>query len=74
MSEMQIRVDDRGAVLRDRLKERLVEAGRLRCPVHGHAVVSVTIHGRENGWFDAIWITCCSNLEEQAAAIVKERC
>ena len=30
--------------------------------------------GRENGWFDATWTTCCEGLTHQALAIVKERC
>jgi hypothetical protein len=34
----------------------------------------VSLDERENGWFDARWVTCCERLEQQAAAIVKERC
>ncbi len=37
-------------------------------------VVAVTILGRENGWFDSRWTTCCEGLEKQAVAILKERC
>jgi hypothetical protein len=33
----------------------------------------VIIHGRENGWFDSRWTTCCEGLERQAAGILKER-
>lgn len=72
---MQITVEDRGRpTLRERLRERLEHAAALRCPEHDQPVVAVTIHGRENGWFDARWITCCAVLEQQASAIVKERC
>ena len=59
---------------RERLRERLERAAELRCAEHGEAVVAVTIHGRENGWFDSVWTTCCTTLETQAAAIVKARC
>jgi hypothetical protein len=71
---MQITIIDRGMRLRDRLRDRLDSASRLLCPEHGAAVVAVTIHARENGWFDSQWITCCDTLEQQAAAIVKHRC
>ena len=73
---MKIIIEDRGRgpALRERLSERLHEVERLRCSEHGSPVVSVIIHGRENGWFDSRWITCCETLEQQAAAIVKERC
>jgi 2-keto-3-deoxy-galactonokinase len=60
--------------LRERLRERLTHAARLRCAEHGQPVVAVTIHGRENGWFDSVWTTCCTSLETQAATIVKGRC
>jgi hypothetical protein len=60
--------------LRERLHERLERAARLRCAEHGQPIVEVTIHGRENGWFDAVWTTCCPALETQARAIVKVRC
>jgi len=59
---------------RERLRERLERAAQLRCPEHGQTVVAVTIFGRENGWFDSRWTTCCEGLERQAVAIVKERC
>jgi hypothetical protein len=72
---MQITIEDRGRpTLRERLRERLDHAAALRCAEHGQPVVAVTIHGRENGWFDTRWVTCCEALERQAAAIVKERC
>lgn len=71
---MIITIKDRGLALGDRLRERLDRAAALRCAVHGQPVVAVTIHGRENGWFDSRWTTCCEGLEQQAVAIVKERC
>ena len=71
---MKVTVRDREAFLRERLSDRLDHAARLRCPEHGEPVVAVTIHARENGWFDATWITCCETLQQQAVAIVKERC
>jgi hypothetical protein len=71
---MQITIVDRSLSLRERLRERLDTAERLLCTEHGQPVVAVTIHGRENGWFDSMWTTCCENLERRAVAIVKERC
>ena len=71
---MIITIDDREEMLRERLRERLERAASLRCAEHGQTVVAVTIHGRENGWFDPMWTTCCEGLRRQAAAIVKERC
>ena len=71
---MRVTVIDRELMLREKLRERLESAGELRCTEHGEAVVAVTIHGRENGWFDARWTTCCDALAARAAAIVKERC
>jgi len=71
---MNITIRDRSLTLRHRLRERLDQAARLHCAAHGQPVVGVTIDGRENGWFGATWITCCEELERQAAAIVKERC
>lgn len=71
---MNIIVEDRGPALRERLRPRLERAARLRCSEHDQPVVAVTIRGRENGWFDSNWITCCESLEQQAVAIVKERC
>jgi hypothetical protein len=59
---------------REQLRERLEQAAELRCTEHGLPIVAVTIYGRENGWFDARWTTCCETLERQAVAIVKERC
>jgi hypothetical protein len=70
---MDITFIDRGEPMRDRLRERLARAADLRCTEHGQAPVAVTIHGRENGWFDTQWTTCCESLERQAAAIVKSR-
>jgi hypothetical protein len=71
---MHVTVVDRGHSLRQRLRERLERAAKLRCAEHGGGVVAVTIHARENGWFDARWTTCCESLEREAAAIVKDRC
>lgn len=72
---MKITIDDRGeGGLRERLRQRLELAALLRCPEHGEPVQAVTIHGRENGWFDPMWDTCCEALQRQAAAIVKDRC
>jgi Trm5-related predicted tRNA methylase len=70
---MKITVADTEMGLRERLRERLDRAAELRCEEHGQRVVSVTIYGRENGWFDARWTTCCEALEKQAVAIVKDR-
>lgn len=70
---MRIAVNDRGPELRERLRSRLEQAALLRCPEHDQPVVAVTIHARENGWFDTRWTTCCPDLERQAAAIVKDR-
>ncbi len=71
---MRITIQDRGMYLRERLRERLDIAARLLCAEHDRPVVAVAIHGRENGWFDSTWTTCCESLERRAAAIVKERC
>jgi hypothetical protein len=71
---MKITIHDRELTIRERLRERLEQAAKLRCPDHDESPVAVTIHGRENGWFDARWTTCCEGLERQALAIVKERC
>ena len=71
---MKITIQDSSHTLRQRLHDRLERAAGLRCDEHGQPVVSVTIHYRENGWFDSQWTTCCETLERQAVAIVKERC
>jgi hypothetical protein len=71
---MKVSIHDREQTIQHRLRERLEQASRLRCPDHDEKVVAVTIHARENGWFDARWTTCCEALERQALAIVKERC
>ncbi|HEX3108117.1 MAG TPA: hypothetical protein VHU41_03405 [Thermoanaerobaculia bacterium] len=71
---MRVAVNERGLGLRERLRDRLDQAAKLRCREHGQPIVSVTIHGRENGWFDSIWTTCCSSLEQRAISIVKDRC
>jgi hypothetical protein len=71
---MKITIHDRELTIRERLRERLEQAAKLRCADHNESPVAVTIHGRENGWFDARWTTCCEGLERQALAIVKERC
>jgi len=71
---MRITIDNRELTLRERLRERLERAASLRCAEHGQPVIAVTIHARENGWFDSMWTTCCESLEQQAAAILKHRC
>lgn len=71
---MRVTVRDREAGLRERLSERLNRAAHLRCKEHNKSVEAVMIDGRENGWFDTTWITCCEDLERQAHAIVKQRC
>lgn len=70
---MIVTIKDRSGQLRERLHKRLENAQRLLCTEHGQSVVAVTIHGRENGWFDCVWITCCEQLEQRAAAILKQR-
>ena len=72
-SVMQITIEARGPALRERLRDRLERTARLRCPEHGQSVFAVTIHDRENGWFDATWATCCQGLEQQATAVLKNR-
>jgi len=71
---MRITIIDRGMRLRERLRDRLDRAARLQCMEHGQPIVAVAIYARENGWFDSTWTTCCESLEQQAVAIVKERC
>ena len=71
---MKITIADLGPGMQERLRERLDRAAQLRCAEHDQPPVSVMIYGRENGWFDARWTTCCESLEQQAVAIVKERC
>lgn len=71
---MNVSIKDRGMSLGERLRDRLQQAEGLRCDEHGAQVVSVTINGRENGWFDSRWTTCCEGLEQRAAAILKDRC
>lgn len=71
---MKVTYREAADTLRERLRQRLEGAARLRCAEHGQAVVAVTIHGRENGWFDSVWTTCCAILETQARTIVKARC
>ena len=71
---MKIMIQDRGPELRERLRERLDRAAELRCAEHDQAVIAVAIYGRENGWFESRWTTCCESLEREAMAIVKERC
>lgn len=70
---MKVTVADTEMRLHERLRERLDRAAQLHCDEHGQPIVSVTIYGRENGWFDARWTTCCEVLEKQAVAIVKDR-
>lgn len=71
---MTIMLIDREQKLRDRLRDRLARASELVCPEHGQAIQAVTIHARENGWFESRWTTCCERLEQEAVAIVKQRC
>ena len=71
---MHIKVNDRGPELRERLRSRLEQAAQLRCETHGQYISAVTIHARENGWFDSSWTTCCDDLERRATAILKDRC
>lgn len=71
---MKIITADLGPSMRERLRERLDRAALLVCAEHNQPIASVTIYGRENGWFDARWTTCCEALEQQAVAIVKDRC
>jgi len=71
---MRVDVNERGLDLRERLRDRLDQAAQLRCTEHNAPVIAVKIHGRENGWFDSIWTTCCSSLEQRATSIVKDRC
>jgi hypothetical protein len=71
---MNITIENRGSSeLSERLRDRLELAASLRCPEHDQPVTAVVIHGRENGWFDSRWTTCCEDLTRQAVAIVKER-
>jgi hypothetical protein len=71
---MKVTIRDRALTLRERLSDRLELVEHLRCTEHDRPVEAVTIHGRENGWFESTWITCCEGLEQRATAIVKERC
>ena len=71
---MIITIKDLELSRRERLRERLDLAAHLRCDEHGQSPVGVAIFGRENGWFDSRWTTCCDSLEKQAVAILKERC
>jgi hypothetical protein len=74
---MKVTIEGRENALRDQLRERLseriIQTESLRCTEHGGPVVAVSIHGRENGWYDTMWTTCCEALERQAAAILKKR-
>jgi len=72
--DMKVFVKENGSSLRERLRDRLEMASALRCKDHNEPVISVTIHERENGWFDSVWTTCCEGLERRASAIVKARC
>ena len=72
--KMTITIKDLGPSVRERLSERLHRAAELKCAEHDQAPIAVTINGRENGWFDSRWTTCCERLEQQASAIVKQRC
>ena len=70
---MIVTLKDRADRLRERLDARLESVQRLLCTEHEQSVVSVTIHDRENGWFESLWVTCCERLEQRAAAILKQR-
>ena len=70
---MIVIIKDRSGQIRERLRGRLHSAEQLLCSEHGEAVAAVTIHGRENGWFDCVWTTCCEQLERRAASILKQR-
>jgi hypothetical protein len=71
---MRITIQDRSPELRERLRDRLDRAAQLLCAEHGQPVLAVSIHGRDNGWFESRWTTCCEVLEQAATAIVKNRC
>jgi hypothetical protein len=74
LEAMHVTIQDRGrGTLREKLRERLELAAKLRCVEHGQPIMAVSIHGRENGWFDSTWTTCCEGLEKKARAIVKDR-
>jgi hypothetical protein len=72
--QMRVSLDHRALALRERLRLRMDEVAGLLCETHGGPVESVTVHAGENGWFDATWVTCCENLEQQATRILKNRC
>lgn len=74
INSMRVMIEDRSESLRERLRDRLHSASELRCAEHDQPVTAVSIHARENGWFEAMWTTCCEKLEQQAVAIVKQRC
>lgn len=71
---MKVAVNGRESGLRERLRDRLDRAAQLRCSEHDQHVAAVTIHERENGWFDSTWAACCAALERQASSILKDRC
>lgn len=71
---MQVTVEGPEHSLQSRLRERLDHAATLECHEHRQKVVAVHIHGRENGWFDTRWTTCCEHLEREAIKIVRGRC
>lgn len=70
---MNVTMKDLSPAYRERLKDRLAQAAQLECAEHEQKPTAVDIHGRENGWFDARWTTCCEALEQKAVAIVRER-
>lgn len=74
VAAMRIAINERGPELRERLRDRFERVAELRCPEHGQPVLAVTVHSRENGWFDSMWTTCCADLERQATGILKNRC
>lgn len=70
---MNVTVDDRLAMLRPQLNERLTRVGALRCAVHDEPVGAVTINARENGWFDSRWTTCCDAFERRVSSVLGSR-
>jgi len=71
---MRVTIEDRGTTLRGTAARATRARFALRCAEHGKSITAVTIHGFDNGWFDAMWSTCCEGLRQQAVAIVKARC
>jgi hypothetical protein len=71
---LKVTVHGRGnPALKEKLRKRIEAAEQLKCSEHGKHVVALTINDLENGWFDCRWTTCCDQLEQQAAGILKRR-